>query len=52
MIRHFEDNKEMKEIITILKVRTYPDKEFTMPMNFSNCAGKLDEIGGLVTGEN
>ena len=30
---------------------SYPDKEFTMPMNFSNCAGKHDERGGLFTGE-
>jgi hypothetical protein len=30
---------------------TYPDREFTIPMNFSNSVGKLDERGGLIAGE-
>jgi murein DD-endopeptidase MepM/ murein hydrolase activator NlpD len=29
---------------------SYPDREFTMPVNFSNAHGELDAAGGLVQG--
>lgn len=30
---------------------SYPDREFTMPLNFQNAAGVLDSRGGLLEGE-